>query len=368
MPETTHTMTFSSKKALIGGAALALLMTASNYAFAGNEDRIGQSGAAQVQINPWARSSGFANANSSSVIGLESTALNIAGLAFINKTEIMFAHSQYLSGSDIAINTFGLGQRVGETGVLGINIQSMNFGEIDVTTVDLPEGGLGTFSPQYLNLALSYAKEFSNSIYGGITVKVISEAISDATSRGVAFDAGIRYVTGPKDNIKFGISLRNVGPRMQFNGDGLSTKLTLDEKEFTLEQRTEPYELPSSLNIGLSYDYYIGETANEDGTEVTALHRITGAGNFMANSFGKDQISIGAEYAFKEMFMFRAGLLYEDGIFDSNERTSVYTGPTAGLTVSVPLGESERTMDFDYSYRDSNPFSGTHTFGVRINL
>lgn len=361
-------MKMNLDKAIISGAIMALLTVATSTSYAGNEDRVGQSGASQLQINPWARSSGFASANTASVIGLESVNLNVAGLAFTRKTEVTFAHTRWLSGSDVAINAFGLAQRVGETGVLGLNIMSMNFGEIDITTTDLPEAGIGTYSPQYLNINLSYAKEFSNSIYGGITVKAVSENITDATTRGVAFDAGIRYVTGPKDNIKFAIALRNVGPQMSFNGDGFSTKLLLDEKEFTLEQRTEPFELPSSLSIGVAYDYYIGEKSDEEGKELEAMHRITGAGNFLANSFGKDQIMIGGEYAFKEMFMFRAGLVYEEDVFDSNERTTAYTGPTAGLTVAMPINENGSTIDFDYSYRDTNPFSGTHTFGIRINL
>tara|TARA_Y100000782_G_C10188538_1_gene268580 strand:+ start:5951 stop:7036 length:1086 start_codon:yes stop_codon:yes gene_type:complete len=355
-------------KILVSGAAIALLTSVSSNIYAGNEDRVGQSGASQLQINPWARSSGFANANTASVIGLESVNLNVAGLAFTNKTEAMFAHTRYLSGSEISINSFGLSQRIGETGVLGINVMSMNFGDIDITTVDLPEGGSGTYSPQFLNIGLSYAKEFSNSIYAGATVKVISEKMTNASASGVAFDAGIRYVTGKYDNVKFGIALKNVGPQMQFDGDGLSTKVTYNEEEFTLEQRTEPYELPSSLSIGVAYDYYIGVDESKKDDKLKAMHRITGAGNFLANSFGKDQVMIGAEYAFKEMFMVRAGLVYEDGIFDSNERTTVYTGPTAGLTVAVPINDKGSSIDIDYSYRDTNPFNGTHTVGIRINL
>jgi len=78
-----------------------------------------------------------------------------------------------------------------------------------------------TFSPSLLNIALSYAKMFSNSIYGGISLKIISESIADAGTQGVAIDAGIQYVTGPTDNIKFGISMKNVGPTLKFTGCGL---------------------------------------------------------------------------------------------------------------------------------------------------
>jgi len=336
--------------------------------YAGNKDRVGTSGASELLINPWAKSSGFAGANTASAVGLEAMHLNVAGLAFTNKTEIAFTRTSWLSGSDIDINAFGLAQRVGETAVIGLSIMSMNFGDIDITTENLPDGGSGTFSPQFLNFGLAFSKEFSNSIYGGIAVKTISESIADAKTQGVAFDAGIRYVTGEKDNLKFGIALRNVGPKMKFSGDGFATSVLLQDEQFTLEQRTEGFELPALLNIGASYDFYLGEKADSTGKGTEADHRITGAGTFTSNSFGKDQIRIGAEYGFRSMFMVRAGMVYEEDVFKTlgDGRTSAYTGPTAGFTVQIPLSKSGTALGLDYSYRDTNPFSGTHSFGARI--
>lgn len=346
---------------------LALFMLLQSTSMAGNKDRVGQAGASQLLINPWARSSGWAGANTATVTGLESTNLNVAGLAFTKKSEFMFARTNLVPNSDISINNFGFSQRVGKKSVIGVAVTSMSFGEMQITTVDLPEGGLGTFSPQYLNLGLSYSREFSNSIYGGITFRVINEGISDAKASGMAFDAGIRYITGEKENIKFGIALKNVGPRMQYNGDGFSTKVTYNDQEITLEQRTAPYELPAQLVIGFSYDYLIGDKVDSTGKQIAAMHRVTGAGNFTSNSFGKDQIQAGVEYAFKNQFMLRAGYCYEDGITNSTDRTTWYTGPTFGATVEMPLGKGGSTLGIDYSYRTS-VLGGTNSIGVRLNL
>ncbi|NEQ49155.1 MAG: PorV/PorQ family protein [Leptolyngbya sp. SIO3F4] len=336
--------------------------------FGGNEDRIGQAGGQQLMINPWARSSGMANANMASVTGVESIFANVAGLAFTRKTEINFSHTRWLTTSGIGINNLGFAQRVGEVSVIGINVVGMSFGELDRTTEDLPEGGAGTFTPQIGHLSLSYAREFSNSIFAGITVKAISEGLPDARANGVAFDAGIRYVTGKKDNLKFGISLKNVGPRMRFSGDGLAVRNTLDEKEFTLQQRTEPYELPSSLNIGFSYDYYIAERADSAGKEIESLHRLTGAFNYLSNSFGKDQFQFGVEYAFKERFMGRVGLVYEEDLFDENDSQNIIAGPTGGLTVALPISATGSTIDLDYGYRFTTALGGIHSIGLRVNL
>ncbi len=91
-------------------AAIALLPSAK--LFAGNPDRAGQAGATELLINPWARSSGWGNANSGSVRGLEAMFGNVAGTAFTKKTDIIFAHTQWLKGSEINVNAFGLTQKM----------------------------------------------------------------------------------------------------------------------------------------------------------------------------------------------------------------------------------------------------------------
>jgi hypothetical protein len=346
----------------IKAAAIIAVMLPFNNSFAGNPQRAGQAGASELLINPWARNSGWGGANIAGVRGLEGIFSNVAGLAFTEKTELIFSQTQWLKIGDEAvadISSFGFSQKVGESGVLGFSVMSMSFGDIEITTVDLPEGGIGFYSPNLMNIGLSYAKIFSNSIYGGFTVKMISEQISNVGANGVALDAGIQYVTGTKDNLKFGISLKNVGPRMSFSGDGLSFRGIVgdgDDYKMTVEQRSSELELPALLNIGLSYDVNVMQ------------HRITGAGTFTSNSFQKDQYRLGGEYSYNEMFMVRLGYTYEEGIRTPSTRTSALRGPSAGFTVELPMGGEGSTFGLDYSYRHTDPFQGSHTVGARINL
>ncbi|NDC72211.1 MAG: hypothetical protein EBZ62_01975 [Sphingobacteriia bacterium] len=116
---------------------------------------------------PWARQAGWYGVNSANVRGLEAERLNVAGLALGGKTELYFSRTNWLVGSDIYMNAFGIAQRVDESSVLALSVMSAS---------------------------------------------------------GVAFDAGIQYITGPDDRIKFGISLRNVGTPISFSGDGLAAR------------------------------------------------------------------------------------------------------------------------------------------------
>lgn len=331
--------------------------------FAGNKDRAGQGGSSELLIMPYARSSGWASSNTSNIRGLEAMYLNVAGTAFTQKTEVIFAHTDWLKGSGVSINSFGLTQRVGETGVIGIGVMSMTFGEIDITTVNQPEGGIGKFRPSLMNIGLSYAKAFSNSIYGGMVLRIINESIADNSAQGIAIDAGIQYVTGDNDQIKFGIALRNVGPSMRFNGDGLSFRGNVigSGNQLTVEHRSAKFELPSLLNIGASYDFFL--TENQE-------HILTASGTFTSNSFEKDNFSIGVEYDFKKIFYLRAGYHYEDGIFEAMpKRTTAYIGPTAGFSLQIPTNkENGSFISLDYSYRATNPYQGIHTIGARISM
>jgi hypothetical protein len=354
-----HNMKSLQKYILAGLIAVAMVASV-NETFAGNKDRAGEAGASELLINPWARSSGWGGANTASVRGLEAMYGNVAGVSFTEGTELIFSNTQWLQGSEISINTFGFTQRLSETGVLGLSIMSMRFGDIPITTEDIPEGGIGTFAPSYMNIGISYAKAFSNSIYGGINIKIISQSIADLSAQGVAIDAGIQYVTGERENIKFGITLKNIGPTMRFSGDGMAIRTLLpgQDNQFTVEQRSAEYEMPSQLIIGAAYDFIFSED-----------HSLSVAGNFISNSFFKDQFSLGLEYSLKSYLMLRGGYTYEDGITNKANRTTAFTGPTAGLTVQVPLNKEKGSIfAIDYSYRDTDPWSGTHTMSARMTF
>lgn len=342
--------------------AFSIAFAIAAVSYAGNKDRTGQAGASELLINPWAQSSGWGGVNTSSAHGIEAMYLNVAGLSFIEKTDIAFTHTQWLKGSDININSVGLGVKAGESGAFGLSIMSFDFGEVDITTVDVPEGGIGTFQPQYINIGISYAKAFSNSIYAGITAKIISESIADVNAQGVAFDAGIQYVTGfneDKDDLTFGISLKNVGSPMRFEGDGLAIRgnAPITGTVIAFEQRSDNFELPSLINIGATYRW-----------DPATDHEIQFAGNFQSNSFTQDIIGLGLQYGFKDRFYVRGAYSIEDKISDDELRITALTGLSGGFSINVPIGKSGKIFGIDYSYRSSDPFDGTHSFGARFHL
>jgi predicted porin len=121
---------------------------------------------------------------------------------------------------------------------------------------------------------------------------------------------------------------------MSFSGDGLSYRGQVNNGTFdqALEQRSESFELPALLNIGVAYDLNINEE-----------NRLTLAGNFVSNTASQDQFQLGAEYGFTEKFMVRAGYdMQKDTFEDANP--NAHTGFTAGATVEVPFGADRQAQ------------------------
>jgi len=280
--------------------------------FSGNPDRQGEAGAGELLFNPWARSAGIHTMNTSSISGVEAMRLNVAGIGRIEGREIL----------------------LGNTGA--------------------------TFSPGYFHLGLGYAHTYENKISVGVLFRSISESLTDVSALGFAIDAGVQYVSGENDEFKLGISLRNVGTPMEFGGPGLSTQVTAPDANIdfpiTIDQRADVFELPSMLNVGMSYDVHFNDKA---------FVRILG--NFTSNAFARDQIGGGAEIYLLDKFAIRGG--YKHELSQTAGTENIYDGFAGGVTVDVPLQKAGDTkLGIDYAFRTTRHFRGTHNLSLRLSF
>jgi hypothetical protein len=337
-------------------------------------ERVGQAGAAELLINSMPRSSAFKGLDIAYADGIEASWVNPAGIARTTGTELLFARTDWLMGMDVKINSFGFSQSLGgEKGVLGILVNAFDLGEFERTTIANPDGTLGTFSPTFLNIGLSYSKTFTDRIHVGFTTRLVHESTPEVIANGVAFDAGIQYRAGEKDRIKLGIALRNVGPTMRFGGDGLSGRVPIEPNNVfssRINIPTAPFELPTMLSMGGSYDFFLGES-----------NTVSLLAGFISNSYYHDQTGIGIAYKYKDYVVLRGSFLYESGIFGAiigvDGRYNAHTGGALGASFQVPFGsgkydasgnETFSKFSLDASYRFSNPFAGTLTLGARIDI
>lgn len=371
--------------------AIALLTSSVGFAQLSAPSRIGQYGFTQLMVNSWGKSSGMGNASSATVSGVESFFWNVAGLGKTNGTELAFSRTSWLGGTGININSFGFAQTVGKdgSGAIGMSVTSFSIGQIPITTTDQPDGGIGTYKPSISNINLGYAYNWNGGISAGLNVKLVSESTPDVRTSAMAFDAGLQYATklgknvkflnsdvnpaaGRESDIYFGVSIKNLGTDVRYSGDGLAAKSNLNGNSFTTttSQRSDKTALPSFINIAMAYDFRLDQAADQ------YHHRLTAGTSFTSHVATSNQTSVGLEYSFKEMLMLRGGFNYEKGIFKYETRNNAYTGLSLGATVQIPFknknsnGKTANSgrIAIDYSFRQTNPFSGTHTFGIRVGL
>ncbi len=347
------------KSFLVGALFLCLVTVLVTAPVLAQNQRIGTSAAPELLIPVGARDLAQGGASIASSQGLEAIYWNPAGLARLGSSaEGMFSSMSYIA--DIHVSYGAAGAKLGEFGTVGLSLKSLNIGDIPLTTVDDPTGATGgTFSPTYITVGLTYSRQVTDAASVGITAKFISESIARVAATGMAFDVGVQYhgllnVKG----LKLGVTIKNIGPQMQFNGSGLNHLATSSEglrAEQFYASTAGSYDLPSLIEIGASY----GETVQEN-----MVYNLSTS--FVSNNLYEDEYRIGGEFGFllKDVSFFaRAGYAFIPQVKQAEDRIF---GATLGLGLTYNAGGTDIT--FDYAYRSVKYFDANSIISLKIGF
>ncbi|MBI5471777.1 MAG: PorV/PorQ family protein [Ignavibacteriae bacterium] len=324
--------------------------------YGGSENRTGTAGAVELMIPVGSRGAALSGAGNSMMTGVEALHWNPAGLSrnlgASSGVEAMFSSLNWLA--DIQLNYFAVGVQVGEANALGLSLRTLDFGDIQETTVQNPEGTGGTFSPNYITLGLSFSRAFTDRIYGGVTMKLISEKILRTTATGIGMDFGVQYVSSV--GLKLGVALKNLGPEMKFDGEDMENFVSLPYQEPGSRDRAVrltggQFDLPSTLEIGIAYDYSFAED-----------NIVTIMGNFQNANFGADEFRVGLEYSWNNQLFLRGGYMR----LGQNDKENNIYGPSVGGGVMLPIGGTN--VSFDYAYRTADFFSANQWFTLKVGF
>jgi hypothetical protein len=255
--------------------------------------------------------------------------------------------------ADIGINFFGAAQSFGNNAI-GLTVNTWDFGDIPRTTEASPEIGALTFSASNTIVGLSFARQFTDRIAAGVTFKAVNESIDDVSASGLAFDAGMTYIAG-ESGLRFGVALRNFGPKMQFSGTGLTQFAVIPSqqpgsKQNALQVQSGAFELPSQLNVGIAYARQVGNSA-----DVTLL------GSFSSNSFTQDELAGGLEVGILDVLYLRGGVAFMD-----NSDFTFYEAWDLGAGLNLDFAGNNLT--FDYAFRPTEFFDDVNMFTVGVTL
>jgi len=329
---------------------------------AGSGLRKGTAGATELLIPVGARSTALGGAFTSGISGVEALFWNPAGVAGSDaKTEVMFSHLNWIA--DIDVEYAAVINRMGEFGYLGVSLKSIGFGEIEETNVENPDGTGDTYSPNYLTIGVTYSRAMTDRILFGVTGKLISEKIMRESAMGMGFDFGLQYLPGIT-GLKLGVALGNLGPNMAFDGPDLEHAVAIPgteagTEEEALRTKSASFDLPSFLQLGLSYDYPVND-----------VHLVTVMGSFTNHGYSYDQYNFGLEYSYDNMLFLRGAFsaAYRENAEEGSAKFLVSDsegdylwGPSFGAGLNFNVTSAMR-LSFDYAYRASEFFDAPQWF------
>jgi len=342
---------------IIFGLTLVLIAGFVFQAQAGHPKKKGTSAAEELLIPVGSRGTSLGGSCIAAISGSGAIYWNPAGLSNTPKTaDVMFSHHSYIA--DIGVSYAAVGVNTG-IGSIGVSFQTFSFGNIDVTTEDAPEGTGATFSPSYMNFGLTYSRAMTDRIYIGVTAKMISEKIMGMQNNGYAFDMGVQYVSAL--GVRLGIVMKNWGPAMRFEGGDLEYRVTIPGTEpqtpdTRLRRIASESELPSTFEIGIAYDYAVMEKLS-----------FTAMGNFRNHNFANDEMAVGVELNFDDMFFVRGAYSMAPEEEDIGGTKAYLFGPSFGFGVSYPISQTVE-ISLDYAYRTAEYFSANQLFTLSFGF
>jgi len=323
-----------------------------SFGFAGDIARQGTSSASELLIPVGARSIAMGGATVSNITGAEAMFYNPAGMAASNKSEVLFNNMNWIG--DINLNYLAATFNGESIGTFGLSFKSLDFGDIEETTEDYPDGTGNTYSPSFIIVGLSYSRMLTEKITAGITTKYIHEGILQTEASTIAFDLGVQYSFN--NNLRLGVVMKNVGGKMKFAGRNLERTYQISGADINADNGyyegvALASDVPSLFTFGMAYTVDL----NEDN-----LVNLTGT--FSSLNDASDKSNIGLEYSWQNMVFLRGGYNYL-----SEGQTDNIFGASFGAGIKYQIGDFD--VYFDYAYMQmTNYFDANNVFTIKLGL
>lgn len=235
----------------------------------------------------------------------------------------------------------------GEYGVLGIMLQTVDYGELQGTIRSGNTAGytdIGTFNPKATMIGVGYARALSDKFAVGGAVKWVHQNLGDGiiqvlaggdyltrtdVAELIAFDFGMTYKTGYK-SLLFGVVVRNFSKEARYIDEG--------------------FQLPLTFKVGLSMNVLDFLTEEKD------MHQFVLSIDAEHPRDYPERVKMGGEYTFMQMLSLRAGFIS----LADEQKFSYGVGLQKALG---PIG-----LGVDYAYTPFGVFDNVHTVALRFSF
>lgn len=310
----------------------------------------GSVGAQFLKIGVGARAMGMGSAYGALSGDPTTLAWNPAGIGTISAIALSAEHTMWVEG--ISHNFLGLVVPITDEFNLGFHTVYLTSGDIEITTIDNPEGTGTYYDVSDLAAGLTSSVRLTQQLTFALTVKYVEERIYDVKTGGLGADAGASYETGFR-SLSIGFALANLGFDQTFAGRSLDVHYVppgVGEPPVSAELQAQPFSLPLSFRAGGSFDAF------EMFGERIVDHKLLVALDFTQQSDTPERLAVGLEYTWQNLFSVRSGYL-----FNADELS---WGLGGGLHIAL----SGLRVDADYAASSLGRFGIGHRFGLSLEF
>lgn len=296
---------------------------------------VATTGAQFLKIDMGSRASAMGGAFVAMADDVTALYWNPAGSALLKEKQLSTTYMPWLAETNLNFVAFAIPVR--NIGTIGVSVISLSMNDMEVRTIEEPEGTGVYFGAGDYALGLSYARSMTDRFSFGFTGKHIQQRIWLMQASCFAIDAGLLYRT-EFHNLRLGMSISNFGPKLSLSGDNTKIKYALTDWQeewrvgFIGDLRTGEFVLPLRFRVGLAMDLLeVGDT------------RLALAVDAVHPNDNVEYINLGSELSVGEKYFLRAGYKSLFSI-DSEE------GLTAGIGIRQEI--QDWFIDVDYAYAD----------------
>lgn len=225
------------------------------------QSKVGTTAAPFLTLGTGARATALGHAFTATATGSDALFWNPAAAAIKESTgspngSLLFSHYDWFAG--IKYNAFGVTVPVMRNSIIGFSMASLNYGGMDVRTVDQPNGTGQTFQSSDLMVGLSYAQPLTRNFYFGGTAKLVRQTIWDMQAQTIALDIGFILLTDYLNGLRLAASIQNFGGSMQM--EGINGQIFIDpfpnnsgsNDRVPTRFETDEWELPIQFKFGVA--------------------------------------------------------------------------------------------------------------------
>lgn len=312
--------------------------------------KTGTTAAQVLKFNVGPRAIGMGGAFTSVSNDILSTYWNPAGTASIVSNEAFFNHTDLYI--DIKHDYAAFASNLSDLGTVGLFVSVLSMDEMQVRTIEKPEGTGEFFNAGALVIGVNYSRYLTENFSIGFNFKYVNESIWHMSASGFALDVGTLYKIPILNEFRIAASISNFGTKMQQSGRDVTKTFasgSTGRDILNVNLELDHFDLPLLFRFGVSADLIKDESS-----------RLTAAVDAVHPNDHSEYINSGLEFSWNEIVFIRGG-------YNSLFETDSEKGLTVGFGLNYRLIDAIK-LKLDYAYQDFGRLTSIHYFSFGITF